>query len=103
MADDSSIFKSNYRYNLLILLVNSEHTDISALNTLVNNLLCKKMCNSILLEFNYAPTNKNAKQELIDSELNAKQFLKNLYAKLDKNKLQPSLIFETLKSARSLI
>lgn len=96
-----NLFKSNYRYNLLILLVNSEHTDISALNTLVNNLLCKKMCNSILLEFNYAPTNKNAKQELIDSELNAKQFLKNLYAKLDKNKLQPSLIFETLKNQQN--
>jgi hypothetical protein len=46
--------------------------------------MSKKLAKSVLLEFNYGSTQKNIdpKQELNESEANAKLFLKNLYSKM---------------------
>jgi len=46
--------------------------------------MSKRLAKSILLEFNYGSTQKNIdpKQELNESEANAKLFLKDLYSKM---------------------
>ena len=75
---------AQHQYDLLLLLVDSAHQDSKALNALVVNLLSKRVTKSVLLEFNYYNFYKatNSKQELVESEANAKLFLKRLYNKL---------------------
>lgn len=46
--------------------------------------MSKRLAKALLLEFNYGNNNKvvDPKQELIESEANAKSFLKVLYSKM---------------------
>ena len=102
--DMDQLESSNHFYELLVLLVNSEHNDVSSMNTLVNTLLNKRLCNVILLEFNYTAKSNNARQELVDSESRAKSFFAKLQSKLSSvnrngsshSMLKPSLILDTL-------
>lgn len=97
-SDMEKLFQTSNQYDLLVLLVNSENNDISSLNMLVSTLLTRKICKAILLEFNYtSSTNKSSKQELMESESNAKMFLRQLCTKLtNRNGLKPSLIINCL-------
>ncbi len=102
--DMENLMSTNHFYELLVLLVNSEHNDVSSMNTLVNTLLSKRLCNVILLEFNYTASHdqltavkiRNARQELADSETRAKLFLSKLSSKLTMSSVKPSLILNTL-------